>query len=247
MIIEGILNKIYIIILLFFIDGCTPYYNSSEINYFNSKILNENTGELFSLNNKNVSFTGTINSNNKTYRIKGNIKIRDKNSYQIQVISKTLGIEIIKINFNKDSVFYIDKVNKKYFHGKINEFNSIGGASFSSEQILKILFGRIPYSLDKYKCNNINNLCEFKEDQVYGEIIFNSSGFLFSQNINTNNGYLNFKYDKYLKKGNIPEFIDCKINSASQVYKLNIKIINYNTLHADLKRFSVSNSYQNIL
>jgi len=224
--------------------GCTPYYNTTEVNYLELSSINSEKQDLNDFVNKRIDFTGLINIEYKKYKIKGNIKICNINHFQVQVISKTLGIEIIIADFFNDSLIFIDKINKKYFIGKTDNFKTLSGSNFCSNDTMKISFGRVLLPTNEYNCNSIDVKCSYNFNNLKGEIIYNNLGYLSQHSIISNNFLLNFNFDKYLKRSNIPEDIICSIKQETNFIKFGLNIVNVKTQKIELNRLNIPNNFE---
>ncbi len=240
------MNRISYLLLFLFIGGCTPYYNTFEVNYEQLNNIDKQVLEFHNFENIRIDFTGQINFDNKKYKIKGNFKIYNSEHFQLQIISKTLGIEIIKAEFFKDNVLFIDKLNKRFFNGKTDQFKFLTGLDFNSNQILQILFGRVVLPINEINCNSINNKCSYNYNKFKGEIIFNNRGYLSKHSINSQQFSINFSFEDYLKRSNIPEKIACHIKQGTDFIDFYLNIENVKTCKLDLKKINIPINYKNI-
>jgi hypothetical protein len=200
---KNYLNKLFIILFIISLFGCKSYFNLDKI-YYNTdnEIIIKSKDLNFSIPTK-ISFTGSITNISKTYKVSGYLKIKDYNNFQIFLNSRTLGIEIARLEFFNDSIIFINKISKTTVKSKISELSYLKGFGLNTNKILRILTGR---GFEKINYNQINNTNKFKYNDysLTGIVNFYNFGYLKTHNITTGTNKINILYSDYYRKNKLP-------------------------------------------
>ncbi|MBI9066287.1 MAG: DUF4292 domain-containing protein [Salinivirgaceae bacterium] len=166
------------------------------------------------------SFKGKIDLSNKANRIGGKVKIINNSEVHIQLISKTIGIEILKVHLFGDSIIYLNKIDKKYFIGDLATF--LGSDVLTTADIIKLLTGRYVSLIDKPVITYSVNTFHFSsKNGLYNqELMLNKSNLLSHNSIVYGNIKLNTNYGNYVKY-NVP-------GSLVMLFQINDLIISGN-------------------
>lgn len=211
------------ILLIFFINN-----QCSITKPFGSKfkeVDNINDAYYHAINNNvtskiGIKFSAKVTENTKINNLSGNINIFNDSNIVFNIVSRSLGIELLRVKCTPDSLFFIDKLNKKYYSGDYSYISKYLNFDVSFYLLKSFLIGKV-YGFDKYNETNFNN---------------------FDTTINKENQYLfNYNYNKLnnaeLKNKTIPNFKHSFIlnkygllsNNCYELNKNNFSLnINYN-------------------
>lgn len=230
------LNLGLLIFLSFF--SCKTYLDVDKDYYKDSNEIFKQSEKLNFQIPLKINFIGSLFYNNKSYKVNGILKIYEYNKYQIFLNSRTLGIEVARIEFFADSIFFINKITKFSIKDKIANVPYLRGLHLSSEEILRILTGRgfsgIVYS-------NISNTNKFKYNyySYTGYVDFNNFGFLKSHFVNIGTSKINIFYEDYYRKYKLPYNINCELFTSNLTSKFNFKYTSINTLDKEYKHLFI--------
>ena len=170
----------------------------------------------------------------KNYKVSGIIKIKDYNNYQIFLSSRTLGIEIARMEFYGDSIFFVNKLKKVTTLSKIDDLPYLKGFKLDSDRIIRILTGRTFYGLD-YNLNLDTNMFKYNFYSYTGIIELYNFGYLKSHSITVGSSKINMIYREYFKKFRLPTDINGDIftNNTNVIFKLKYSTIS--NLKTDFK------------
>jgi hypothetical protein len=145
---ENILNKLVIIFLLLSFVSCkslknkiNEFDNCNElVNYFSNK--NDNISKICIKQN----ITSLIRFNSNEFKVECRIQYLFDSCIMINILSKTMGIEISRAKIFKDSIIFIDRLNKKYYQGLICNFNAIDNSLLDLKLLKNVLLGQYLFS-----------------------------------------------------------------------------------------------------
>jgi len=150
-------SKLFIVcILLLFLNSCqvVRFKNSSK-----NKFLDNNKASYIDPSSKKIFATGKIKFNNTDLQQGLNISIKtNKDSIIMFSVLAPLAIEVVRGQITNDTLYFIDRVNKKYQITPLNSLNMIGTSKFKVIDIISTLFAAdniIPQQKE-----------ETKEDQI---------------------------------------------------------------------------------
>jgi len=232
-------NKLFIILILIYLFSCKSNYNLDK-NYYNTN------NELF-IKSKlldfkipvKIPFNGFIQNNIKSYKVGGYLKIKDYNNFQIFLNSKTLGIEIARIEFFNDSIIFINKLNKITIVSKINELSYFKGLNLNTNKILRILTGRSFEDINYYKIPNKDNF-RYNNYSYTGIVNFYNFGYLKIHNITIGTSKIDMLYSDYYKQNKIPINIIGNIFTNNFKLKFDFKYIKILPLKSDYKHLIIT-------
>jgi len=233
------MNKLFFGLIIISFFGCKTYYVTGTKHF-------KSTNELIDYSTKlninlpvNIKLNGVIKFHNKTYNIGGSIKIESDDRYQIFVNSTALGIEIIRIDFNGDSVTFIDRINKKYFRGNTANLLKID----TNINLLNIISGRC---FDGFVYNKIDtNNYKYANSNISGNIFFNNFGYVQSNIISINKkNKISVNYNNFSKKYSLPNNIMGFFLLNGNMYDFDINYQSISKLKAPLKNFRKPKSYK---
>lgn len=214
---------ISIIISFIFFYGCKT---SSNINLFSPKILTSDQAynslieRSFSKSLK-IKYSAIIDNGSSRNKFNGHIKFVNDTLIWANIISPAMGIEIARAMFSTDSVFIIDKVNKRFYSGNYNYLNKKIGFNIDYKGVKNILLGII-YD---YQIEYNNNTIE------YFTIQNSDSAFMFDFDVNGNINYDNLKYpfiDHSFIIDRYSNLLESEYTNLNNNNSLKIEYINYN-------------------
>jgi len=144
-----LLNPIYLIIcfcflMVFFITSCrTPKKIVKE-----SSVIKDITAEeLFAKLKQNelqfrvlsASFNAEASINNNTNTFGGNIRIKKDSLIWISV--SKMSIEIIRLILTQDSLMMMNRINRTYFIGSVNDLNNTFDTDFDFDILQSLIIG----------------------------------------------------------------------------------------------------------
>ncbi|MFA6403564.1 MAG: DUF4292 domain-containing protein [Salinivirgaceae bacterium] len=209
----------YILIGFIFITGC------KTISRIESPILEHpNNNESFFLKPLTIDYESSIIYGSKKISVNGIIKTNANNDIYINGYSSSFGIEIFRLILKKDSVFLIDKLNKKYFKGSEAEFEALNIPSFHQFKLVNVLFGNtifdtIDYTIDSSYFINDFSIKTYKSKNSfmssYGKVTLYYSYLIKNQQFSDKNTNIMINYDEYFHKRNVPRkiFIEGSLNN----------------------------------
>ncbi len=243
--IKTILNKLFFGLIVLSIFSCKTYYNTEKIYFESDKDIIKFSSNLNINMPTIIKLKGFINYNNKKYNINGSIKIENENNYQIFLNSRTLGIEILRIDFYKDSLTLIDRINKSYYNGITSDYLKIdSNIVLSNNDLLCAFLGRC-FSGINYKNDSSNNLkFNYRNSVLQGYIYLNNFGYINKTIISINNiPKIEVSYNNYSKKYRLPTNISGYFLRRNENVRFIFNYLSVSKLKDNLKRFKVPKSY----
>jgi len=211
--IKSILNR-FLLIGFVFIASCKPMYyvDSSHRNY----TVYSNYDFLKPIN---IKYESNILFNNKKYSISGIIKTNKSNQIYISGYSSSYGIEVFKMLFSKDSIYLVDKLNRKYFEGSEFDYTYLNTTLFNKQTIMNMLLGYNIFDSSSYAVDNsffdkdlsfVTYKCKDSNLNYQGNISYNTNYILKNQHIKDKKNDLFIEYLDYFKKKKSPRNIAIK-------------------------------------
>ena len=146
-------SKLFIVgILILILNSCqvVSFKNNTK-----NKFSDQNKSSYIDLSSKKIFAKGKINFNNTDQQQGLNVSIKtNKDSIIMFSALAPLGIEVVRGQIAKDTLYFIDRVNKKYQITALNSLNIIGISKYSIKDMINTLFVA-DYSIPKQKENNI--------------------------------------------------------------------------------------------
>ena len=241
---DHILKSKYLLIFIVFFSACKPYYNAQKQYNFSETELLEKTCELNFSSQLKVGFSGLISDSVKTYKVSGFIKMESPEHYQIVVYSRTIGIEIGRVEVNNDSILIIDRMGKRYYYGVFQDINFLNSLNIESTDYIKFLFGR------GNDCNSLikDSLYEFtynyKKPNLNGSIVINKFGFLKVHNIEFQKFKLNIEYSNYFTNTDIPSEVTADVIFKSSYFNIEYSFTEVSKFESKLEQFVIPNGYK---
>lgn len=160
-------KKILYFLAILLVSSC----NIKKKNIINKFKSPKNASELISkVLSKNrtpewIAMQGKVNlkSKNKDVRLRINIKIR-KDSVILAHISAPFGIEVLRLMITKDSVFYLNRIDRTFLREPISYLAVFSEADISFIKLQNIITSNPIIEPDKYLFNKINDTYEIRSD-----------------------------------------------------------------------------------
>ncbi len=136
-----------------------------------------------------LSYNATVTVNNKISTVKGFIKINSSNNYFMNAYSTTYGIEVFKLVVQNDSLFFVNKAEKKYFKGLQKEFNYLNIFFLNEVDLIRALtgsncFNHINFTKDTIITNDSTIHIQYTSvlDKIFrGEAFYKQNKLLYKQ------------------------------------------------------------------
>lgn len=122
-----ILLIFFAIVLSIFVTSCTTKKSvtkSSLREFTASKLIKEVENNEFVFDNFQAKVNLKIETNNKNFNLKGQLRMQHDSVIWVSV-ALPLGLEMIRIKIQPDSVYFINRTDKTYFCEDINMFSDI--------------------------------------------------------------------------------------------------------------------------
>lgn len=94
----------------------------------------------FEFDNFQAKINVKIETNDKNFNVKGQLRMK-KDSIVWTSVSLPLGVEVVRVKIEPDSVFFLNRNDKTYLRESINAFNDISPMITSLEFIQSVLVG----------------------------------------------------------------------------------------------------------
>ena len=180
-------SKLFIVcIFLLILNSCHVgrFKNNSK-----NKFLDNNKTSYIDISSKKIFARGKIKFNNKDQQPGLNISIKtNKDSIITFSALAPLGIEVVRGRITNDTLYFIDRVNKKYQITSLNSLNTTGTLKYNVIDIINTLFlveEIIPQQKQKTKEDQIE-----KENNIFKEIFGQRQAKI---------SYSNYKYVENIK------------------------------------------------
>ncbi len=158
--VKKIFTKRYIIFVLLLIIVLTSA-NYGRIKTTNSKKLYKKVkAEYLEYKNLSIKSKIKINFKDKHYKLKASIKITKDSIIWINLVHST-GVSILRLELTKDSIKFINKLDKTYFLGDYNKIKDLTHIKFDYKSLQSILTNEL------FSLNNKNKTKEHKIDKIF--------------------------------------------------------------------------------
>ena len=107
-----------------------------------TRLIQEVKDNAFDFDNFQAKMNVKIETNDKNFNVKGQLRMK-KDSIIWTSISLPLGLEVIRVKIEPDSVFFLNRNDKTYLCEDIRLFNDISFLNASIESIQSILVGNV--------------------------------------------------------------------------------------------------------
>ena len=135
-----------------------------------NKFSDQNKPSYIDLSSKKIFAKGKIKFKNTDQQQGLNISIKtNKDSIIMFSVLAPLGIEVVRGQIAYDTLYFIDRVNKKYQITALNSLNTTGTSKYSVKDMINALFladDLTPDQKEKIKENQIE-----KESTIFKEIL----------------------------------------------------------------------------
>lgn len=255
------LSKAAFISLLLLFFSCSRYVNHSRsVTDFNA-LQNSVTARynLLSSNNIKLKFSTIINHDGKDNKLSGKILIFKDTCIFINVISSALGIEVGQARFTRDSVLFVNKIDKRYFSGKYADFVKIIDLNFESLfSVLTDTYIRsdsIDFNSNKafYFPENkrfiVNDLFLFDGLKSYVTTEFNQLGNIEKMEFKSGRSYfVTVNYSNFVNNFGFPGVVSFNTTVNKEKINLNLKITTIEVLKDDIpvSRITSLDNYSSI-
>ena len=161
-------NKIFIVgILILILNSCQVFRFKNNTK---NKFSDQNKTYYIEPSSKKIFAKGKIKFNNIDQQQGLNVIIKtNKDSIIMFSVSAPLGIEVIRGQIANDTLYFIDRVNKKHQISALNSLNIIGTSNYNVKDLINILFladGPIPNQNKVIKEKQIE-----RENTIFKEIL----------------------------------------------------------------------------
>ena len=204
-------NSRYILILAIIISSC------SIKNYRHTPPIVERPSEIIKRVNDSkkhiewLSINGKVNIKKENQNLNFNIQIKNKRDSLIFASLKApFGIEVARVQITKDSVYFINRINKTYFIKESLKINELIKSDFSFFDLQDIITASIK-SVKKYKIEKDENRHQVFSDNVIYEI--NNKDRVKKTKLLYPNSTVDISFDNYEDLDELPRKIEMKIKS----------------------------------
>ena len=132
-------SKLFIVgIVILILNSCqvVRFKNNTK-----NKISDQNKPSYIDLSSKNIFAKGKIKFNNTDQQQGLNVSIKtNKDSIIMFSALAPLGIEVFRGQIANDTLYFIDRMNKKYQITALNSLNIIGISKYSVKDMINALF-----------------------------------------------------------------------------------------------------------
>ena len=180
-------SKLFIVgILILILNSCqvVRFKNNTK-----NKFSDQNKPSYIDLSLRKIFAKGKIKFNSTDQQQGLNVSIKtNKDSIIMFSALAPLGIEVFRGQIANDTLYFIDRVNKKYQITALNSLNIIGISKYSVKDMINALFvadDSIPNQKEKIKENQIE-----KENTIFKEILGKQQAKI---------SYSNYKYVENIK------------------------------------------------
>ena len=180
-------SKLFIVgILILILNSCKVvcFKNNTK-----NKFSDQNKPSYIDLSSKQIFAKGKIKFNNTDQQQGLSVSIKtNKDSIIMFSALAPLGIEVFRGQIANDTLYFIDRVNKKYQITALTTLNIIGTSKYSVKDMINTLFvadDSIPNQTEKIKENQTE-----KENTIFKEIL---------GELQAKISYSNYKYVENIK------------------------------------------------
>lgn len=231
---------------------------SSELNNFVKKAESNN----LQFNTFYSIFSGNFQLQEKSFPLKGLLKIKKDTFIQIS-IRPTMGIEMAKILFTKDSIKYIDRFKKQFLKDDYLFLQKKFGIELNYQMLQSLLTNKffvypaendlLAYKLKYPKKTDSSYFLNYRGDNFGKNIIHKLKFAQNTLNLLQNNLFIiekkqnvNILYSEFYKLNNskFPKNIKIKLNENQIKYKINIIYKNIKLNKSLNSNFTVPKNYK---
>ena len=195
-----------------------------------NKFSDYNQLSYIDLSSKKIFAKGKIKFNNTDQQQGLNVSIKtNKDSIIMFSALAPLGIEVVRGQISNDTLYFIDRVNKKYQIIALNSLNIIGTLKYSVKDMINTLFladDLVPEQKKKMKENQIE-----KENTIFKEILGQRQAKI---------SYSNYKYVENIK-------IPFSLVISAENKEINLDYTQVSFLDKlKVKKFKIPNVYEKL-
>ena len=231
------LSRVVTFFLVALLFSCSKsFVKTQSISDFKALQTKINKQQTFLENNNiKLKFKAVANISGKQNKLVGRAFLYSDTSLFISILSYSLGIEVLQLYFNSDSIYYVNKIGKEFFSGTYSDFKtypnfgmvySIFSSSYYNSKNTLISNNNCHYIAD-YKKFIVNDKYDINEKSgFFITTHFNSFGQVEKIDYKSYNGnYLRVNYSNFAAEYNFPtEFvIFTKVNKSEVEVKMNIE------------------------
>ena len=180
-------SKLFIVgIIMLILNSCqvVRFKNNTK-----NKFSDQNKPSYIDLSSKKIFAKGKIKFNNTDQQQGLNISIKtNKDSIIMFSALAPLGIEVVRGQIANDTLYFIDRVNKKYQITALNSLNIIGTLKYSVKDMINTLFLADDIVLEQKEEMKENQI--EKENTIFKEILGQQQAKI---------SYSNYKYVENIK------------------------------------------------
>lgn len=128
------MNKSAILLFAFSLCSCSKHFTETrQITDFSTLQSHiQKRQDYLSSHNLKIKFKSWIESDGKEIKLSGKILTYSDSCIYINIISSTLGIEVSQFHFKRDSLIFINKIDKSYFSGSYNDLGKYLNINFQT-------------------------------------------------------------------------------------------------------------------
>lgn len=234
-------NSRYILILAIIISSC------SIKNYTHTPPIVERPSEIIKRVNDSkkhiewLSIKGKVNIKKENQNLNFNIQIKNKRDSLIFASLKApFGIEVARVQITKDSVYFINRINKTYFIKESLKINELIKSDLSFFDLQDIITASIK-SVKKYKIEKDENRNQVFSDNVIYEI--NNKDRVKKTKLFYTNSTVDISFDNYEDLDELPRKIEMKIKS-DDFFEVVITFLNITLNKQESILFEIPASYE---
>ena len=149
------MNKLWIIVLTFFLYACGSSNNiatPSLENLSSKSIIKKVNQNHLDYNWFTARLSGKIKINGSDTPVSASLRIR-KDSVIWFSVSALLGVEVARIQITPDSMKWMNRINKTYWIGDFKDLEKVYGTPVNYKNLEEVFVGQI--SLEKQKVRSI--------------------------------------------------------------------------------------------
>lgn len=160
--------KIIGIVLLFSsCAGTRSTVNNSYSKSYNSAEAYKHAVNIVNKSRTSVRYNATIEYNNSKRAVTGFIKSVSDSVLIVNIVSRTLGMEIVKLKLTTDSLFFYNRMEKSYYEGDFKFLNSVVGMNVNLYIFEDMLLGLVSSPYGKYDNDYFNNFVHSESDSLF--------------------------------------------------------------------------------
>ncbi len=214
-------NSFLCIVVCLFV-GCsagkqTSVFKQNKVNNFTQAYHSVTTNNL--PKQLKIKYKVSAHVNDKIKNLSGTIKYLNDSVLWLNIVSKAIGIEALRVKCTPDTLFFIDRINKRYYSGTYDISKNLFGVKVDFYFLRSILLGKTYGLAFSYKPNNINL---FEQKQLKGK------QFYFNYNV------------KNISKEDYSQLQNPNINSSFTVDKNGLLINNTYEHKANFLKIQIS-------